>query len=102
MIRLELVYIPIICVIVFIIQVILCILSKQRVVVKWLLPVLFLLLSVYGWIADVEGFPYPPIFAPDFMLSSALAGCMVFAPAFASSVIAIAVYYITRKLKIRK
>ena len=45
------------------------------------------LASRYLHIADRMDLPYPRLFAPDFMLSSALVGCLVFGFMFAGTVL---------------
>lgn len=61
-----------------ILQIVVCIFANKNRFLIGVLPLLFFILAGYGFIADREVLPYPGLFSPDFMLSSAEAGFFAF------------------------
>ena len=87
MIRLDIYHVPFLILIPAVLQVIICIFTKKNRFLIGLFPLALLIPAMYGFVSDRMGLPYPRLFAPDFMLSSALAGFIAFGFMFIGAVL---------------
>ena len=87
MIQPDIIFVPFLILIPAVLQAVICIFAKKHRFLTGLFPLVLLILAGWGFVADRMDLPYPRLFAPDFMLSSALVGCLVFGFMFAGTVL---------------
>lgn len=99
MFRLDIDFFPLLILAPTIVQFIICLLAakKMRFCIG-ILPFAFLSFAGYGYIADHARLPYPSLFAPDFMLSSAEAGFFAFGAMFIGTILGTILWAIYRKI----
>ncbi len=87
MIQLDIDFVPFLILIPAILQVVICIFTKKHRFLIGLFPLVLLILAGWGFVADCMDLPYPRLFAPDFMLSRALAGFLAFGFMFTGTIL---------------
>ena len=87
MFRLDIDFFPLLILVPAIVQFTICLLVKKRFFIG-ILPFAFLSFAGYGYIADrAWNLPYPGLFEPDFMMSSATAGFLAFGTMFIGTIL---------------
>ena len=100
MFRLDIDFFPLLILVPAIVQFTICLLAgkKMRFCIG-ILPFAFLSFAGYGYLADrVWNLPYPGLFEPDFMMSSATAGFLAFGAMFIGTILGTVLWAIFRKI----
>ena len=100
MFRLDIDFFPLLILVPAIVQFTICLRAgkKMRFCIG-ILPFAFLSFAGYGYIADRSWIlPYPGLFEPDFMMSSATAGFLAFGAMFIGTILGTILWAIFRKI----
>lgn len=100
MFRLDIDFFPLLILVPAIVQFTICLLAgkKMRFYIG-ILPFAFLSFAGYGYLADrAWNLPYPGLFEPDFMMSSATAGFLAFGAMFIGTILGTILWAIFRKI----
>ena len=100
MFRLDIDFFPLLILVPAIVQFTICLRAgkKMRFCIG-ILPFAFLSFAGYGYLADrAWNLPYPGLFEPDFMMSSATAGFLAFGAMFIGTILGTVLWAIFRKI----